>query len=373
METSTKQEKQKKLENIFSRSSGFTIVELLIVVVVIAILAAITIVSFNGISKRAAESAVQADLKNASTQLGIKKVEGDTYPTPNLPDDIKASEGNSFEYTSDGTTFCLSVIPGSSSVSAYHVTSNGSITEGTCEGHGPNEADGSLMQTITSETCPTIRTRAVDARDSHTYWVQKLADGKCWMLTNLSYAGGGVNTYNDTRTLVNGTGSATTYLEGRYYVVPSTINITTEPVAPSTSADGTGQYGYLYNWCGAMGSQLSTGACTNATTPAPNTSISICPAGWRLPVGNGGEFTTLNTAINGGRTNTDEGLRDNWLVQRSGYWTGSFTNQGVHGAYWSSTQYSAPNASRMFFNSTNVYTANFTNKTGGYAVRCIAN
>lgn len=39
------------------RSSGFTIVELLIVVVVIAILAAITIVSYNGITSRAQESA----------------------------------------------------------------------------------------------------------------------------------------------------------------------------------------------------------------------------------------------------------------------------------------------------------------------------
>ena len=43
--------------------NGFTIVELLIVVVVIAILAAITIVSYNGISNRAKSSAVQATTK----------------------------------------------------------------------------------------------------------------------------------------------------------------------------------------------------------------------------------------------------------------------------------------------------------------------
>lgn len=36
-----------------TRAAGFTIVELLIVVVVIAILAAITIVSYNGIQERA--------------------------------------------------------------------------------------------------------------------------------------------------------------------------------------------------------------------------------------------------------------------------------------------------------------------------------
>ena len=46
------------------KQSGFTIVELLIVVVVIAILAAITIVAYNGIQNRANDSVVQSDLKN---------------------------------------------------------------------------------------------------------------------------------------------------------------------------------------------------------------------------------------------------------------------------------------------------------------------
>jgi prepilin-type N-terminal cleavage/methylation domain-containing protein len=49
---------------IQKRDKGFTIVELLIVVVVIAILAAITIVSYNGIQRRASNTLVLASVTN---------------------------------------------------------------------------------------------------------------------------------------------------------------------------------------------------------------------------------------------------------------------------------------------------------------------
>lgn len=51
------------------RHQGFTIVELLIVVVVIAILAAITIVSYNGITNRANDMSVQNDLRNIAKKF----------------------------------------------------------------------------------------------------------------------------------------------------------------------------------------------------------------------------------------------------------------------------------------------------------------
>lgn len=43
-------------------NTGFTIVELLVVIVVIGILAAITIVAYTGISKQAVISSLQSDL-----------------------------------------------------------------------------------------------------------------------------------------------------------------------------------------------------------------------------------------------------------------------------------------------------------------------
>ena len=55
--------------NKYSTQTGFTIVELLIVIVVIAILAAITIVTYNGIQDRSKDSAVQADLRNLAVRV----------------------------------------------------------------------------------------------------------------------------------------------------------------------------------------------------------------------------------------------------------------------------------------------------------------
>ena len=227
-----------------------------------------------------------------------------------------------------------------------------------------------------------------DARDNSTYWIQKLADGNCWMLTNLAYAGGGTNTYGDVinqgtgapdtpkGTLSNGTAdTANTYTEAKYYISPN-ANPTTDPTPPSTATDGgvntsTRQFGYLYNWCAAMGGQ-DTAACANATTPAPIPTTNICPAGWRLPTGgSGGEFTALNTAINGGSTSSDAGLLTSGLFQRSGNWYGSFYSQGSDGYYWSSTQNSATNAYSLYFSSTSVSPTD-GGKNGARAVRCVA-
>lgn len=61
-------------------SSGFTIVELLIVIVVIAILAAITIVAYNGIQSRARDAQRAQDVKTIAKALELYYIDKGAYP-----------------------------------------------------------------------------------------------------------------------------------------------------------------------------------------------------------------------------------------------------------------------------------------------------
>lgn len=73
-----------------SRQRGFTVVELLIVIVVIGILAAITIISYNGARERGMTANVISDLNNAQDTMEIDAIHSHEYPTT-LPTDIQTS------------------------------------------------------------------------------------------------------------------------------------------------------------------------------------------------------------------------------------------------------------------------------------------
>lgn len=125
--------KQQKVAMVYKKSA-FTIVELLVVIVVIGILAAITIVSYNGVTNRAIIASLQSDLANNSKQLDIFQIEHDSFPlTINcaIPDSdtnkcIKSSTGSTFLYYVDNSLenpyFCLTNINGDYS---YSIDSSG--------------------------------------------------------------------------------------------------------------------------------------------------------------------------------------------------------------------------------------------------------
>ena len=311
--------------NMSGRKSGFTIVELLIVIVVIAILAAVILVGYRGVTGSALEVTMRTDLRNAADMLDLHHAKKWVYPgaMSELDETISPSGKNEFSYRGGGGAFCLS-ISNPDIEKRFHIDETSSVLH---DGDCPVFA--LTMQKITRTNCPTERTLAKDFRDSRTYWVQKLADGECWMLTDLAYAGGGSNEYNDTVSLVAGTGDTVeTYTQAKYYV-DSASNPTAYPQAPSQIGCSNytcteGQAGYRYNFCATMGAQAGTSACSTLATPAHSRTTTVCPAGWMVP----GSFVTLNNAINGG-VNVNNGTWTTvWLAGRGGdashatrYWT----------------------------------------------------
>ena len=124
-----------------TKMSGFTIVELLIVIVVIGILAAITIVAYNGISGRAKEATLTSDLNSATKKIETERVLTGSYPSSAASADggqgLKSSPGNTFAYYNSykGQTdsYCLAgTLTGS--IKKYYITNTtGFVQEGVCD------------------------------------------------------------------------------------------------------------------------------------------------------------------------------------------------------------------------------------------------
>ncbi len=63
------------------KQSGFTIVELLIVIIVIGILAALVLVTFSGVQQKARNTERQTDVKALASHLEVYNAQNGYYPT----------------------------------------------------------------------------------------------------------------------------------------------------------------------------------------------------------------------------------------------------------------------------------------------------
>jgi prepilin-type N-terminal cleavage/methylation domain-containing protein len=86
-------------------TSGFTIVELLIVIVVIGILAAITIVAYNGIQNRAQNTSVQNDMVAMAKKIELQAADTGSYQPISTTTGIKINR-SAFDTALNNLYYC---------------------------------------------------------------------------------------------------------------------------------------------------------------------------------------------------------------------------------------------------------------------------
>jgi len=144
-------------------NKGFTLVEILIVVIILGILAAIVIPQFTEASNDARESALASDLQTVRSQLELYKVQHlDTYPTAatfvtlltsrtNSAGTVMPADGDAADYpygpylhkfpsnpfvsgdTADDVSTGTATVPGNGATGWYFETDTGKFS--------PNDAD----------------------------------------------------------------------------------------------------------------------------------------------------------------------------------------------------------------------------------------
>lgn len=115
---------------MIKRDRGFTIVELLIVIVVIGILAAIVVVAYRGVQEQAARSSAESTVAQVGKRIKMHSVTNGIYPA-NLAEIGVSQQGDSiYDYSSTADGFCFSAeVKGV----ARSINQSQKVSSGSCE------------------------------------------------------------------------------------------------------------------------------------------------------------------------------------------------------------------------------------------------
>ena len=115
------------LKKLIGNSRGFTVIEVIVVVVVIGVLAAVTIVRYDDFQKSVIAAQLKSDLNGAATAMENARMFGNVYPT-SVPSVFAPSPGVTLVGGSpDGKAYCIDASSSSDASIHYYVDqTNGS-------------------------------------------------------------------------------------------------------------------------------------------------------------------------------------------------------------------------------------------------------
>jgi prepilin-type N-terminal cleavage/methylation domain-containing protein len=271
------------------KSSGFTIVELLIVIVVIGILAAITIVAYNGIQQRARMSSATSALSQAAKKIAVYQVDNPGQAPPALSDaGVYDGGGVIYKYTAAANgIYCVTASVG---ITSYKITNTSSTpSQGICTGHS---AEGYITNMIPN---PSFESNLVDSA-----WNVSTVNRSTAWASNGSYSTELIpnsTTSNDSFIILGGSlgGIRLNMESGKSYTVSGTINL---PAAQTGTLSGQARRIVVYYKVGAGSYQsFSSNAAPNA---AGTNRLSL---NFTLPAGITEAFIRFyNGALQGGGT-----------------------------------------------------------------------
>lgn len=337
---------------------GFTLVELLVVIVIIGIVASITFVSLNSVRAKARDSKRIADIRQFQMALEMYRNDNGVYPS-------FATSGQVLMSSSTGVTYMAKIptAPGSNSNDIYTYQSVSSSVSYTIayQLEKPLESTTTLASIATpgqvySPGPSTPSTPAWACGDNVTdidgnSYRTLLIGSQCWFKDNVR-----TTKYRDGSAVTNITdATAWSNTSTGAYAWPN-----------NDSATYKDSHGALYNWY----------AAANA--------VSLCPTGWHVP--SDAEITTLETSA-GNSANALKAASPTWNgTDTSGFRAtpsgrrgavGDFrfyfaSGDGTRYFFWSTTATDASNGKfRYYYDAFDTIYIGVNLKNYGFSVRCL--
>ncbi len=120
------------IKSLRKQTRGFTIVEMVIVVIVIAVLVGIVAISYSSILSNSRSQSLKSDITSAYSKLSQHRADNGTYPTTLAAAGVVDSTTTTYAYTyTAGTdTYCLAATAYSTTL--HVVSGNTEPLAGTC-------------------------------------------------------------------------------------------------------------------------------------------------------------------------------------------------------------------------------------------------